>query len=135
MPSADFRPVTIGTAEILSAVKDSAGLQRFLVDRRLDSDQVALLTLAADPSRSAQASVVAIQSGATSCPARTHIEPTVVTIIDTPQGRLVSEHVTRSGKTWMIVSPGTSRTIATAVLTMLRNLPAGEQWYSHRKAV
>ena len=53
-----------------------------------------MLKLAADPERSAQASIVAIQSGVdTGRPTRTYIEQGAVTIIDTPEGRLVAEHV------------------------------------------
>lgn len=135
MAPASLKPATIDVAEILSTVTDPASLRAFLADSRFDGDQIATLTLAADRERSAQASAVAIQAGAGVGPLRAHVEPGAVTIIDTPEGRLVSEHVKRDGKTWMIVSPGSSPNISSAVLTMLRNLPAHEQWYSHRKAV
>jgi hypothetical protein len=135
MAAAEMKPVTIAVPEILDAVQDSASLRTFLVDRRFDGDQVRLLTVAADPERSAQASVVAIQSGVEGLPSRCHIEPGVVTIIDTPHGRLVSEQVRRAGTSWMIVSPGSSANIAAAVLTMVRNLPAKKHWHSHRKVV
>lgn len=135
MTPASLKPATIDVAEILSSVKDSASLRSFLRDHRFDSEQVAVLTLAADSDRSAQASVVGIQAGLGSGPARSHIESAAVTIIDTPQGRLVSEHVRRGGRTWMIVSPGSTANISSAVLTMLRNLPAQELWHSHRKVV
>jgi len=58
-----------------------------------------------------------------------------VTIVDTPRGRLVSEHVTRGGRAWMIVCPGSAGNLASAVVTMMRNLPAHEGWFSHRKVV
>jgi len=135
MKPASLRPVTLDVAELLAAVHDGPSLRSFLVDQRLDSDQVSALTLAADPERSAQASVVAIQSGMVSAPARSHIEPSAVTIIDTPQGRLVSEHVVRGGKAWMIISPGSPGNIASAVQDMVRRLPAEEEWFSHRKVV
>lgn len=135
MAPAPLKPATIDVAEILSGVKDSASLRTFLIDRRLDGDQVALLTLAADPERSAQASLVALQAGAGSGPTRAHIDSGTVTIIDTPKGRLLSEHVKRGGKSWMIASPGSTANISAAVGAMLRNLPAHEQWYSHRKVV
>ena len=45
-----------------------------------------------------QASLVAIQSGVTNGPDRRQIGSGTVTIIDTPRGRLASEHVTREGK-------------------------------------
>lgn len=132
---ASLRPVTLDTAELLAAVHDRASLRAYLVDKRLDSDQISTLTLAADTERSAQASVVAIQSGAANGPARSHIEQGAVTIIDTPQGRLVSEHVRRGGRSWMIVSPGSPGNIASAVQNMVRRLPAEDEWYSHRKVV
>lgn len=132
---AGLKPVTIDVAELLGRVRDATGLRSFLLDCRFDSDQVAMLTLAADRERSAQASIVAVQSGVDGGPARRHIEPGAVTIIDTPQGRLVSEHVKRAGRSWMIVSPGTPGNIASAVLTMLRALPAHEDWFSYRKVV
>ncbi|BBZ78836.1 ESX-2 secretion-associated protein EspG2 [Mycolicibacterium anyangense] len=132
---ASLRPVTLDTAELLASVHDRASLRAYLMDKRLDSDQISTLTLAADTDRSAQASVVAIQAGASDGPARSHIEQGAVTIIDTPQGRLVSEHVSRGGQSWMIVSPGSAGNIATAVQKMVRRLPAEDEWYSHRKVV
>lgn len=131
MPSAALKPVTIDVAELLGGVRDAPGLRGFLMDRRLDGDQVSALMMAADHERSAQASVVAIQAG----PAHTHISTEVVTIIDTPQGRLLSEHVTREARSWLIVSPGTPGNIASAVVALMRNLPAGDEWFSYRKAI
>lgn len=131
MPAASLRPVTLDVAELLAQVRDSASLRMFLTDRRLDAEQVNLLTLASDTDRSAQASVVAIESGV----GRSHIDSGAVTLIDTRQGRLVVEHVTRGGKAWLIVSPGTAANIASAVQKMLRRLPAHDQWHSHRKVV
>lgn len=135
MPPAAMKPATIDVEELLDAVKDTGGLRSFLVDRRLDSDQIALLTLAADSERSAQASVVALQSGVPGGPARRHIGSGTVTILDTPQGRLVSEHVSRGGRSWMIVGPGSDGNLASAVLGMMRNLPAHQGWFSYRKVV
>lgn len=132
---ANVRPVTIDVAELLASVRDPGSLRTFLLDQRLDSDQVGALILAADRERSAQASVVALQAGMSTGPTRAHIQPAAVTIIDTPQGRLVSEHVARAGKSWMIVSPGSPSQIASAVITMMRNLPAHEDWHSYRKVV
>jgi len=92
------------------------------------------LTLAADPVRSAQAWIVALQSGVRSLGSTPVIEPGAVTIIDTPVGRLVSERVTSRGRSWMILSPGTIADVASAVQTMMRRLPAQQSWYSYRKA-
>ncbi|MGY4708143.1 ESX secretion-associated protein EspG [Mycolicibacterium sp. CBM1] len=135
MKPASLRPVTLDVPELLGAVHDRASLRSFLMDRGLDADQVTMLTLAADTDQSAQASVVAIQSGIGGGPARSHIEQGAVTIIDTPQGRLVSEHVSRGGQSWMIISPGSSANISSAVLKMVRRLPAEDEWFSHRKVV
>lgn len=135
MKPVSMRPVTLDVAELLGAVRDRTSLRTFLLDKRLDGDQIATLTLAADTERSAQASVVAIQSGVADGPARSHIDRGAVTIIDTPHGRLLSEHVSRSGKSWMIVSPGSSGNIANAVQKLVRRLPAEDEWYSHRKVV
>jgi hypothetical protein len=135
MKPASLRPVTLDVPELLAAVHDRASLRTFMLDQRLDADQVALLAMAADTDQSAQASVVAIQSGVSGAPARSHIDQGAVTIIDTPQGRLVSEHVSRGGRSWMIISQGSAANIASAVLKMVRRLPAEDEWYSHRKVV
>ena len=135
MPPAAMKPATIAVDELLSTVRNSGSLRTFLVNRRLDGDQIALLTLAADSECSAQASIVAIQSGVANGPARRHVGSAAVTIVDTPRGRLVSEHVTRGGRAWMIVCPGSAGNLASAVVTMMRNLPAHEGWFSHRKVV
>jgi hypothetical protein len=129
------KPVTIDVGELLASVRDRAGLRDFLAGRNYDSDQVALLMLAADSERSARASLVAIQSGIAHAPARSHIAPDAVTIIDTPQGRVLCEQVHRAGRRWLIVSPGSAASIRSAVQTMMRRLPAQDDWYSHRKAV
>jgi len=135
MKAASLRPVTLDVPELLAAVSDRASLRAFLLNQKLDSDQVTMLMMATDTERSAQASVVAIQSGMPSGPARSHIDLGAVTIMDTPQGRLVSEHVTRGEKSWMIISPGSAANIGTAVLKMVRRLPAEDEWFSHRKVV
>ena len=132
---AAMKPVTIGVDELLDAVRDTGNLRAFLVEHRFDCDQIALLALAADTERSAQASVVAIQSGVTGGPARRHVASAAVTIVDTPRGRLVSEHIRRGGRSWIIVGPGSSGNLASAVLAMMRNLPAHEGWFSCRKVV
>jgi hypothetical protein len=135
MKAASLRPVTLDVPELLAAVSDRTSLRTFLLGQKLDSDQVSTLMLATDTEQSAQASVVAIQSGVAGGPARSHIDQGAVTIIDTPQGRLVSEQVTRGGKSWMIISPGSAANIANAVLKMVRRLPAEDEWFSHRKVV
>lgn len=134
MDPAQLRPATIAVSELLAATGEGDGLRAFLNARAFDSDQVAALTLAADPARSAQAWIVALQSGVCSPASTPVIEPGAVTVIDTPQGRLVSERVSRDGRAWMIVGPATTADIASAVRRMMRRLPAQQSWYSHRKA-
>lgn len=127
MPASRMRPVTIATDELLGAVYDLAGLQKFLRHQRFDAEQVRNLTLAAQPDRSRQTSIVAIQSA--------HIEPGALTVIDTPDGRLVTEHITHGGTRWMVITPGSGEAVAAAVRNLMRRLPAQHSWYSHRKAV
>lgn len=133
MAPAVAKPVTIDAGELLASVRDMSGLRTYLTDRDLDADQVGTLMLAADRERSAQASLVAIQSGIENAPGRSHIAPVAVTIVDTPQGRLLSEQIHSAEKSWLIVSPGSATGIATAVRRMMRRLPAHDDWYSRRK--
>lgn len=131
-----LKPVTLPVDVLLARVKDKESLRKFLMtDVQLDPDQMQLLMLAADPEQSAQASIVALQAGMNTGPARVHLERSVVTIIDTPEGRIVAEHVPQQGKMWMIMSPGSPGNIATAVNQMVRRLPAQQEWFSHRKVV
>lgn len=134
---APLKPVTLLLDALLERVRDKDSLRRFLISvAQLDADQLHLLMLSADPERSAQASIVALQTGVNSGgPARVHLERSAVTIIDTPEGRLVAEHIPRRGKTWMILSPGSPGNIATAINQMVRRLPAQQEWFSHRKVV
>lgn len=132
---APFRPVTIDVDELVNTVNDADGLRRFLNDRNLDRDQASVLMSAADTANSAHASFVALQSDYTSPVFRKFAETAVVTVIDTPSGRLVCERVIRGGRRWMIASPGSAGNLASAVLTMIRCLPVRETWHSHRKAV
>ncbi|ORV06998.1 ESX secretion-associated protein EspG [Mycobacterium celatum] len=126
---APLRPVTIERGALRAAATSPKTLRRFLVEERLDADQVLLLMSAVETRRTVQTSVVALQSGTT----RAHIDDGAVTIIDTPDGRLVAEHVLSGGRTWMIVAPGTSSSIVSAVSRMMQRLPAQEEWHSHRK--
>lgn len=131
-----LRPVTLDAGAMRSAAAGQEALQTFLVGQRVDADQLRLLTLAADPDRSAQASVVAAQSGMeTGRFQRTHVEAGAVTIIDTLEGRLVAEEVDHGGTTWMIIAPGTRSNIAAAINRMMRRLPAHQDWHSYRKVV
>lgn len=133
---AALRPVTLDPEAMRSAATSREELREFFCTQDLEPDQLHMLELAADPERSAQASIVAIQAGVnTGRPTRTFIERGGVTIIDTPEGRLVVEQVRAAGKQWMIVAPGTKSHIASAINHMLRRLPSDQEWYSYRKVV
>jgi hypothetical protein len=135
-PPAPLRPVTLDAGAVLAGVTDPETSRKFLGGQRLDGDQLRILTMSADPKRSTQASIVALQSGvAAAGPTRTHIDSGAVTIIDTPEGRLIAEHVMSAGKKWLIIAPGTASNISAAVNGMLRRLPADQEWYSYRKVV
>ena len=133
---APLRPITLDVDALQSGVTSQETLRKFLTNQQLDADQLRMVMLAADPTRSTQSSIVALQSGVeTGRPTRTHIEQSAVTIIDTPEGRLVAEHVPSAGKRWMVIAPGTTSGIAEAVNQMMRRLPAEQEWYSYRKVV
>lgn len=133
---AKLRPVTLDVAEMLGSVTDQESQRRFLLQQRLDADQIQMVTLASDTARSAQVSIVALQTGVESgLPNRVHVEDSVVSLIDTTEGRIIAEYVPSQGKKWMIISPGTAVNIASGVNKMLRRLPAEDEWYSHRKVV
>lgn len=134
-PPMAIRPVTLPEDELLSSVHDERSLRDFLRARKLDATQLGALMCAAQASRARQTSVVAIQSGAVGSKSGPHICQTPVTIIDSPGGRLVCDRVTRNGRNWVVISPGSVAHTASAVKAMMRRLPAAQDWYSYRKAV
>jgi hypothetical protein len=135
LPPAPLRPVTLDIGAMVGSVTTRDAMRRHLLGQGLDASQVQILMLAGDRQRSVQASIVAVQSGVESAPTRARIEDSAVTIIDTPEGRLLAEHVVRGGKKWMIIGPGAGGKIAEAVNEMLRRLPADREWHSYRKVV
>lgn len=136
LPAAPLRPVTLDSDALTAAVANGRPLAEVLAAQRLDADQRQLLAEATDPRRSARAAIVAIQSGIeTGRPTRARVEQTVVTVLDSPSGRVIAEHISSSGRNWMVLAPGTSRRITDAVNELLRRLPAENKWSSHRKAV
>ncbi len=133
---APLQPVTVDIDRVMAGVNGQDMLREHLLRERLDGDQLQILMMAADMRRTARAFIVAIQSGVDSGqPTRKHFEESVVTIADTPEGRLVGEHYVSDGKRWMIIAPGSAGSIATAVNKMMRRLPANEEWHSYRKVV
>ncbi|BBZ67552.1 ESX-2 secretion-associated protein EspG2 [Mycolicibacterium insubricum] len=130
---APLKPVTL-PAEAVAGVRDTTAMRALLRSQGLDGEQIRLLSLAGDPEKSAQAGVVAVQSGVDGG-ARAVVEAGAVTVLDTPEGRIVAEVVVRAGRRWLIAGPGTSRAIMAAVGAMLGRLPAESDWYSYRKVV
>jgi hypothetical protein len=132
---ASLRPVTLAVDALRTAARSADEMREFLRHQGLDGDQLRMLLLATDIERSAQVSIVALQSGVdTGRPTRTHVEQSAVTIVDTPEGRLVTENITTAGREWMIVAPGTKSNVASAIGHLLHRLPADE-WHSYRKVV
>jgi len=129
--AADLKPVTLAREQMLSAVRDGAGMETLLRSEGLDADQIRTLSIAADADQTAQISIVAVQSGWT----RPHVGAGTVTILDTARGRLFCEHGRHAGRDWMIVAPGSLPGVSRAVVRMLRRLPANSGWHSHRRVV
>ncbi|AQT82223.1 ESX secretion-associated protein EspG [Mycolicibacterium litorale] len=132
---APLRPVTLDADLLTAGTADIAALRSLLLDQRIEADQLRFLMLAADAGKSAAASIVALQSGVEGARNRTYVEPGTVTVIDTPEGRILTEQIPRGGKRWVVIGPGNPANIATAVGAMLRRLPAEESWFSYRKVV
>jgi hypothetical protein len=134
--AAPLRPVTLDTEHLLESVRDADSLKSFLLKQRLDVDQLHILTTAADPARSASASIVAVQAGVgPENTARFAIGDSSVAIVDTTAGRLCVEGVTSGGRRYQVISPGSRSDIGAAVRRLIRNLPAGEEWHSYRRVV
>ena len=134
--AAPLRPVTVDTQQLLASVRDPAGLREFLIGQRLDADQLHIVTMAADPARSAQATIVALQAGiGPEDLARIAVGDTAVAIVDTQAGRVCVETLTSGQRRFQVLSPGSRSDIGGAVQRLIRRLPAGEDWYSYRRVV
>ncbi len=134
--AAPLRPVTLDTEQLLESVRDAAGLRSFLLSQRLDVDQLQIVTMAADPARSAHAAIVALQAGiGPENMARIVVGDSTVSIVDTPAGRVCVESVMSGQRRYQILSPGSRSDIGGAVQRLIRRLPAGDEWYSYRRVV
>jgi EspG family len=134
--AAPLKPVTLDTGKLLESVRDADSLRSFLLDQRLDVDQLQIITAAADPARSAAAALVAIQAGVgPEKTARLAIGDAAVAIVDTPAGRLCVEGVTSGNRRYQVLSPGSRSDIGGAVRRLIRGLPAGEEWHFYRRVV
>ncbi|OBI14161.1 ESX secretion-associated protein EspG [Mycobacterium sp. E2497] len=133
---APLKPVTLDTEHLLASVRDAASLRTFLLSQNLDVDQLQIVTMAADPARSAHAAIVGLQAGVGPDEmARIAVGDSTVSIIDTPAGRVCVENVISGQRRYQIVSPGSRSDISGAVQRLIRRLPAGEEWYSYRRVV
>jgi EspG family len=134
--AAPLRPVTLDTEHLLESVRDAASLRTFLLAQRLDTDQMQLVMMAADPARSAHAHIVALQAGVGPEElARNLVGDSTVSVVDTPAGRVCVESVMSGQRRYQILSPGSRSDIGGAVHRLIRRLPAGDQWYSYRRVV
>jgi hypothetical protein len=134
--AAPLKPVTVETDDLLESVHDAASLKSFLLRHNLDVDQLHIVTMAADPARSASAAIVAVQAGAgPDKTARFAIGDSAVSIVDTPAGRLCVEGVTSGGRRYQVITPGSRTDIGSALRRLIGNLPAGDEWYSYRRVV
>lgn len=133
---APLKPVTLDTEQLLASVRDAASLRTFLLSQNLDVDQLQIVTMAADPARSAHAAIVGLQAGVGPDEmARIAVGDSTVSIIDTPAGRICVENVISGQRRYQIVSPGSRSDISGAVQRLIRRLPAGDEWYSYRRVV
>lgn len=133
---APLKPVTLDTEQLLASVRDAASLRTFLLSQNLDVDQLQIVTMAADPARSAHAAIVGLQAGVGPDEmARIAVGDSTVSIIDTPAGRVCVENVISGQRRYQIVSPGSRSDISGAVQRLIRRLPAGDEWYSYRRVV
>lgn len=133
---APLKPVTLDTEQLLGSVRDAASLRTFLLSQNLDVDQLQIVTMAADPARSAHAAIVGLQAGVGPDEmARIAVGDSTVSIIDTPAGRVCVENVISGQRRYQILSPGSRSDISGAVQRLIRRLPAGDDWYSYRRVV
>ena len=133
---APLKPVTLDTEQLLASVRDAASLRAFLLSQSLDVDQLQIVTMAADPARSAHAAIVGLQAGVGPDEmARIAVGDSTVSIIDTPAGRVCVENVISGQRRYQILSPGSRSDISGAVQRLIRRLPAGDEWYSYRRVV
>lgn len=122
--AAPLRPVTVDADELLHAVRDAGTLRSYLLSQRLDVDQLQMVTMAADPTRSAHATLVALQAGVgPEKSARILVGDSTVAIVDTAAGRICVESVTSGQRRYQVLSPGSRSDIGGAVQRLIRRLP------------
>lgn len=134
--AAPLRPVSLDSNELIKQARDTDSLRRHLLGQGLDLSQLQTVMMAADPTASGLANIVAMQAGAgPEEMARLAIGDTAVLVADTPAGRVCVENVDASGRRYQMVGPGTRGNVAAAIMRMIERLPAGQQWHSQRRVV
>lgn len=127
--AAAFRPLTVQTAELLKSAS-RGGLQRLLISDGAGADQLRAVSALADANKSAQASIVGLQTGAKAPAVTDH----VVTIGDTTAGRIMVTNTVSGGQTWTQIAPGSARAITAGIVALLAQLPARDEWFAVRNA-
>lgn len=129
-----FRPVTLDVGDMVSSVDDRRSLLAFLSRQKVDADQAAALVQATDHTASRQITVVAVASATSGAALASRIGKDVVTIIDSPAGRLSCEYIRRDGKTWMVITPGTASHVASAITRLILDVAVANR-IQQREAV
>lgn len=111
--AAPLRPITLDTEQLLNSVRDTASLRAFLLEQRLDADQLQVVLTAADPARSAHANIVALQAGVGPDElARVAVGDATVSIVDTPGAACASKASSRGSAATRFFRPARAATSA-----------------------
>ncbi|GFG83233.1 ESX secretion-associated protein EspG [Mycobacterium paragordonae] len=122
---ASFEPMTVATERLLALTSAPEGLERVLREEGASADQMRAGLALANAGRSAQCSVVGLQSTQAAPVVTDH----VVTVGDTECGRVMVKNLRRQGQRWSVLAPGATHHINTAIVELLSSLPSGNDWY------
>ncbi|SKO34794.1 Putative ESX-2 secretion-associated protein EspG2 [Mycobacteroides abscessus subsp. abscessus] len=125
---AKFKPLTVSTSR-LRACKNERDVERLVIEAGADVDQLRAGLALSRSGQSAQASLCAFQQRQKTVPT---VSPLFVTIADTDRGRLMIKNVISGGQQWTILAPGISKSINSAIIELLKSLPANEEWHNAR---
>jgi hypothetical protein len=126
--AARFEPIAVAADRLRALATNPAGLEQMLIEEGANVDQLRAGLALADVGRSAQCSVVALQSGQ----GRPVVTDHFVTVGDTARGRVMVKNIRRSGQRWTVLAPGARHSINTGIVELLSSLPAGNDWFSIR---
>jgi hypothetical protein len=125
---AKFRPLTVATAG-LRACRQERDVERLVIEAGADVDQLRAGLALSRSGRSAQASICAFQQGQKTVPT---VSTLFVTVADTERGRMMIKNVISGGQQWTILAPGLTESINSAVVELLKSLPANKDWHNAR---